>query len=355
MFKLIHKHWLYRWERFYSRNRWHLILDISLLVILIIFASLAISLQFYRPNIDFNNIYNPLAVYKPIDLNNQPLDLTAALETASQNIEEGIILKLNFKNKANYPINNLKFNFTVLTKNFSIDRLELIAKDNPDISINGTDIILANLPAKLSKDLNLKVYFKNKNNADKKINWQINSNYLVGIQNLNKIFDLPIIQLASKLNVDSRAYYNSPQGDQLGAGPLPPIVSLPTNYWIFLQANSDGDFNNFIYSAKLPHGVELTGNRSILFGDFNYNKDSRQIIWRIPAIKANVKDYRAGFEVQLIPTIEQVNKVLPFLTSARYSAQEDGEIKNDINRVISSPDTNLEFDLINKGQGKVVE
>lgn len=353
MFRIIHRHFLYRWERFYSRNPWHLILELSLLTIVITLISVIIGLNYYHPNINTKTASSTPIVNTPIDLNNPPLDLTSSLDQPNLKIKDGAILKLNFKNNSGHLLNNLKLDFNVISKNFLIDRLELADENNSAVSINGTELSLPDLPANLRGELSLKVYFKNKDANSKEINWQINSSYLVNNQSLKQIFDLPVLNIASTLVVDSRAYYNSPQGDQLGAGPLPPLASLPTNYWIFLEANADGAFNNFIYSAKLPKGVELTGNRSILFGDFTYNKDARQIIWRIPEIKANSTDYRAGFEVQLIPTSNQVGKVLPFLSSAHYSAQETSGAKIKINEDSGAPDTDLEFDLINKGQGQV--
>jgi len=353
MFKIIHKHWLYRWEKFYSRNKWHLILDLSLSIVVIILISLVIGLNFYRPIVNLNTASPTPLINTPLDLNNPPLDLNANVASSTLNMKEGALLKLSFKNNSSHPLSNLKFNLNVLTNNFTIDRLEINDQNNPEISVNGSELSLPDLPANLSGQVSLKVYFKNKNNNGKQIDWQINSSYLVGGQNLKANFDLPTLNLPAVLNVEARAYYNSPQGDQLGAGPLPPLVALPTNYWIFIEAKADGDFNNFIYSAKLPSGVEITGNRSILAGDFSYNKDLRQIVWRVPLLEANLSDYRAGFEVQLIPIASQINKVLPLLNNAKYSAQESAGAKTKVSEEISSPDTNLEFDLINKGQGKI--
>lgn len=355
MLKIIHRHLLYRWERYYSRNKWHLILDLSFLTIIIILISLVIGLNLYRPSAGFNSTGLTPIVNTPIDLNNLPLDLSANLATSTLNIEEGALLKLSFRNNSSHPLSNLKFNLNLLTKDFTISRLELGDKNNPEITISGSQVSLPNLPANLSGEMSLKVYFKSKPNAGKEINWQVKANYSAGGQSLQDNFDLPALNLTSVLEVGARAYYNSPQGDQLGAGPLPPLVALPTNYWIFIEAKADGNFNNFIYSARLPKGVELTGNRSILAGTYSYNKDLRQIIWRVPLIEANLSDYRAGFEVQLIPTAAQAGKVLPFLVSAHYSAQEASGAKNKIDNETVSPDTNLEFDLINRGQGKIVK
>ena len=355
MLKIINKHLRNRWEKFYSRNRWHLILDLSLAVVIVILVSVIIGLNLYRPVINTNNNDNVKINSAPIDLNNPPLDLSANLASSSSSIKEGTILKLSFRNNSNRPLNEMKFDLDVLSKDFSIDHLELIDNNNSDISVQGTTLSLPDLPAGLKGELSLKVYFKAKNDSLKEIDWQLKTNYFVAGQNLTATLDLPHINLASILKVESRVYYNSPQGDQLGAGPLPPIVGLPTNYWVFLEANSDGDYNNFIYSAKLPTGIELSGNRSILAGELNYNKDSRQIVWRIPLIEAGLNDYRASFEVQLIPKENQVDKILPFLSSAHYSAQEVSGAKEKINEESNIPDTNLDFDSINKGSGKVIK
>jgi len=354
MLKIIHRHLRYRWEKFYRRNKWHLILDLAFLTVIIILVSLVIGLNFYRPGSKIDSVSPVPVINTPIDLNNLPLDLNASIASSTLDIKEGVLLKFSFKNNSSHPLSNLKLNFNLLTKNFTINRLELDNENNPEITINGSELSLPDLPANLSGELSLRVYFKSKNNDGKEIDWQVSANYLAGGQNLKDNFDLPALNLASVLSVETRAYYNSPQGDQLGAGPLPPLVALPTNYWIFVEAKADGNFNNFIYSARLPKGVEVTGNRSILSGTYSYNKDTRQLIWRVPLIEANLSDYRAGFEVQLVPTANQVDKVLPLLTSAHYSAQESAGAKTEVYEEVSSPDTNLEYDLINRGQGKIV-
>lgn len=353
MFKIISKHFRYRWEKFYSKNLWHLLLDLSLLTIIIILICVIIGLNFYHPETNLSDTGNTLKNKATIDLNNPPLEFSATLASTSLSIKEGTFLKLSFKNNGDSPITALKFNLKAITKNFNINRVELVDNNNSDISVKGSELSPLDLPAGLRGELSLKVYFDSKNDNGKEIDWQMNVSYSVAGQSLTATVDLPQVHLASVLKVESRAYYNSPQGDQLGAGPLPPLVGLPTNYWIFLEANSDGDFNNFIYSAKLPKGVEWTGNLSILAGELDYNKDSRQIIWRIPLIEAGLSDYRASFELQLIPTADQTGKILPFLSGAKYSAQEINGAKIKINEQSNIPDADLEYDTINKGQGKI--
>ena len=83
--------------------------------------------------------------------------------------------------------------------------------------------------------------------------------------NQNKIE--PIIDKKIVLNVRSAGYYYSPQGDQLGIGPLPPMVDIQTNYWIFWQiGNFNSDLENFTLTAQLPENIVWTGKKSLLAG-----------------------------------------------------------------------------------------
>lgn len=353
MLKIINKHFRYRWDKYYSQNRWHLILDLSLSTIIIILISLIVGLSFYRPTLNPNNSNKTPLINISINLNNPPLRIVSSINDSSFKLKDGVNLKLNLKNNSGYPLKNIKLNLNILDKNFSLDRVELIDNKNGEIFMATEELNLINLDANSKQEINLKVYFKNNNPDNRELSWELESAYIVNGQDIQGSIDLPILRLAANLLVDLRAYYNSPQGDQLGAGPLPPLVGLPTNYWVFLEIKADGDFKNFIYSAKLPAGIEITENRSILYGTFSYNKDSRQIIWRVPEVKANSSDYRAGFEVQLIPNIKQVDKVLPFFSTSHYSAEEVGAEKTKISEDIAGPDTSLEYDLINTGQGKV--
>ena len=72
MFKIINIYFRSRWERFYLKNRWHLILDLSLITILIILGISAVSLYYYRPTLNWS--WSETANL-PIDFNNPPLKL----------------------------------------------------------------------------------------------------------------------------------------------------------------------------------------------------------------------------------------------------------------------------------------
>jgi len=352
MIKFIHHHWRRRWERFYHRNRWHLILDIALIVVIIILGISIISLHFYKPNLPWQ-FWTMSGSTSEIDLNNPPLEITVINPDLTIKSSEGAILKINLKNKGASPMSNIKIKPVIGDQVAQLEELEKIDQTE-NFKIINQQIIIDRLAAAEEKELSVRLRFSVLDNSQRKIPVQAQVEYLVGRQVIKKTSDLPELQLASELMVRALAYYNSPQGDQLGIGPIPPIVGIPTKYWLFWELSSQGDFQDLVMTAKLPAGVELNGSRSLLAGDFKYNPDSRQLIWTVKEIASQSDSYRLGFEVQLIPTLEQVGKVLPLVTNIKYYAQDalDGQ---EISGGLKDVDTNLEQDRINKGQGKVIE
>lgn len=346
MFKFIHRYARGRWERYYLKSHWHLILDLSLFMVIIILAAAVFSLYFYRPSLPWIGAYNPPTV----DLNNPPLDLSYSVASPVIKIKDAAVLRINFKNNGTVVINNVVINLSSVDPNFTISKLETVS-DN--LTINGRQIVLTSVKSGESGEAALKIYFNSKESSSRTINWRAQSEYFLGGQLLKEAVNLPILKLAAELNIKAAVYYTSPQGDQLGVGPVPPIVGIPTSYWIFWEAKSNGDFKNLVLSARLPKGIELGSNRSLLAGEFSYSTSSRQIIWKVPQLKGNDDNYRVGFEIKLIPVAEQVGHVLPLLTQARYYGQDALTIEESAGS-LSNLTTNLETDRFNSGQGQVV-
>lgn len=350
MIRIIHRYFRGRWERFYIKSRWHLVLDLSLSLVIIILAIAVFTLYFYRPNLAWLGLGN---VYQPIvDLNNPPLEFNFSVATSTVRTEEGVALKINFKNNGLSVINNLSLALNGNDNNFTINKLE-IAEDSAQGVIQGRTLIFQRIASGESGEVQLKVYFNVKDIAQRTLGWQASSEYTFGGQILKENITLPPLTLTADLTVKSYAYYTSPQGDQLGIGPLPPIVGLPTSYWIFWEAKSAYDFKNLVFSARLPQGVELASGRSLLSGEFNYSSSSRQIIWKVSDLKGNDDSYRLSFEVQLTPAASQIDQILPLLNNFRYYAV-DALTGEEINNTLAPLDTDLAADRFNSGQGRVI-
>lgn len=346
------RHWEGRRERFYLKNRWRLVLDFSLVIIIILLIAAVIVFHFYRPNVvpPLNSGTDPKTV---LDLNNPPLILDFSLSDSSLRLSEGLEFKINLKNNSNLLIRDIKLKLLTTDKNFVVSKIKDVNSTSSQIRINNQQIEVSLLGANETREIPFMVYFQNKSEQERIVKWQIQNEYFVQGQSIKEVVNLPDLQLAAELKAQAEIYYNSPQGDELGSGPLPPVISLPTNYWVFFEIKSFGDFKNLVFSAKLPKGVELTDRRSLLSGDFKYNASSRQVIWSVPELKNQSDSYRVGFEIQFIPTESQLGKIAPLLTNLKYYAS-DRLINEENYGELADLTTNLDFDRINKGQGEVV-
>lgn len=347
------RHWNHRRERFYRKNRWHLVLDITFVIIIILLVAVAVTLYFYRPATS-NIIIRPLPERLELDLNNPPLVFDFSVATSSFDLAEGVELKINLNNGNKISVSDIKINFLPLDKNFSIGKLELVdaKSEAAKAEINNRQLIISSLGAGENKEIKIKVYFKNNNPAVRTIKWQALEEYSVQGQLVKEFVILPDLYLNAELNARAEIYYNSPQGDELGSGPLPPLVGLPTNYWVFFEVESSGEFRNLVFSAKLPKGVELTDKRSLLAGNFSYSTSSRQVIWKIPELKNQDDSYRIGFEIQFIPEDKQVDQTAILISGLQCYAR-DSLTNNDNYIGLPNLTTNLDFDKINRGAGKI--
>ncbi|MFA6514600.1 MAG: hypothetical protein WCT50_04980 [Patescibacteria group bacterium] len=353
MFKPIKRYFQKRFDRFYRVNRWHLVLDISLMIILLSLVVLLIKLNLNQPNFDISTWTAQKKVY--VDLDNPFLEVNFNTQSEAIRLEDGLPIVLHLKNNGQVNVNDLKFNLVLNNNDFLISKIETSSAyetDKNTLKIEGVKLSVANVPAASEISINLKVYFKERVKGAKLINWQADSEYYFDNQLFKNTVVLDDIKVASKVNVQAAGYYNSPQGDQLGSGPLPPIVGLPTNFWIFLKAEPAGDFGEFVVSAKLPKNISFTNNTSMLAGNLNYSSSSRQVIWQVDSLQEDGNDYRVGFEVQLIPTKEQIGKEAPLLNSIKFKALDIfSNLRIEGN--VSSLDTALEHDTINAGEGRV--
>lgn len=356
IFKNLGRYWQRRRDRLYFKSRWNLIFDISLGIIIIILIATLIFLSLYKP--DLGDIFKPTALVIEekynLDINNPPLDFNFSEPKVLRNINEETSLSLAIRNNSPVEIKDIKISFLPTDKNFYIDSLKISSENQTEypVKISGSQVVINNIASSGRQEVDLTISWKTRAGADKAINWQAQVEYFVNDQLVKEVFDMNDILIASQLKGEAMVYYHSPQGDQLGSGPLPPLVSLPTNYWAFFNVKSDGVFKNLVFSAKLAPGVELTDNRSLLAGNFSYNPSLRQIIWTVPEIQADNDSYRLSFEIQFIPTENQLGEKPTLLTDLKYYAH-DPILREESYYSLDGLNTNLDKDLLNSGQGEV--
>lgn len=345
MIKIIHRYLRGRWERYYLKSHWHLVLDLSLVLIIIMLAAAISGLYFYRPNLPWLPTYNPPTV----DLNNPPLEEDFSATTSVIKLTDGTDFKITFENNGAAAITNLTINLGTTNKSFLISKL---ASSAGPFVVDGRELKLDHLSPGESGEAVFHVNFNSLNTGDRIIKWRAEESYTFGGQIFRQNWDLPDLTIAAELSLKNAIYYTSPQGDQLGIGPVPPIAGIPTSYWIFWEARGTGDFKNLVVSAHLPQGVGLTSRRSLLSGEFTYNASARQIIWKVPDLKGRSDSYRLGFEIEVTPTTSDIGHILTLLNNSRYSAIDTltGENKNGL---LGNLTSNLETDHFNSGSGQV--
>jgi len=167
-----------------------------------------------------------------------------------------------------------------------------------------------------------------------------------------------LTNLSTPLNFESFARYSTPEGDQIGRGPLPPRVSQKTSYWIFWHI--DGTSNE-IRAAHLegilPDNVTFSGKEtSSEDGGVSYNEKTRKISWDVPLIPPTLNPqsqvFSVAFEVVLSPIGNQVGKNAPLLTQIQFSGT-DGVTNTQLHENKPNITTNLPEDQMARGKGTI--
>ena len=157
------------------------------------------------------------------------------------------------------------------------------------------------------------------------------------------------------LTVKAVGQYYSPQGDQLGVGPLPPVVDIPTNVWIFFEIeNFNGGLEKFSVVAELPGNVIWTDKKNVLAGKLNFGQIGKRVVWQVDLVDQKDKVYKVGFEISLIPTQSDLGKVLDLVTDIEFRAVEQS-CQSEISGSLDKITTDLISDMLASDKGKVIE
>ena len=130
--------------------------------------------------------------------------------------------------------------------------------------------------------------------------------------------DISKIKTAYQFKGETR--YFSMYGDQLGVGPIPPVVDVPTKYWIFFQIKNHGNkLTNFQASAELPEGVIWSDESSMNRGFLTFDRQKKVFTWRIDEINNLEEGCRIAIALTIIPNSSNVSKDIPLLKNIKYS------------------------------------
>ncbi|MBI5467287.1 MAG: hypothetical protein HY975_03715 [Candidatus Kerfeldbacteria bacterium] len=153
-------------------------------------------------------------------------------------------------------------------------------------------------------------------------------------------------------------YYND-IGQALGSGPVPPVVGKTTTYHVnWTVTNTTNDASTLVVSATLPNGVLWTGqNTSRDAGDIAFDSASRTVRWTLNIVPAGTgsryPSLKAGFDVSITPTADQVGTV-PILVNTATAAAKDAFTDHELSVTAPAVATDIPTDTKAGGEGRVI-
>jgi hypothetical protein len=161
-----------------------------------------------------------------------------------------------------------------------------------------------------------------------------------------------ILKLSSNLNVRAFARYFTPEGEQLGRGPLPPVVGKETRFWIFLQLLNDVNaMEDVTITARVPANVDWTNRTDVPVGSaVAFDPGTRKISWSISKVKVNPGNIGAAFEVALTPTAGEIGQFAALLDNIVITGR-DSFTKERISQSVNSVTTDLVMDTLGQEKG----
>lgn len=262
------------------------------------------------------------------------------------NLGEEVIYQINYENKENFDLENV-----IITINFN---LALANGENKVIFTKVNTPQLAKIAQGQVGEIELKIKtstsIEQLTTSDKNLNLLsfAQATYTRPDDSNLEIFGFSQ-RLSQKINTDLnlKAFvrYYTDEGDQLGLGPLPPVVDSATKYWIFFNIkNNYNDTENILVTANLSDNVLWTEQISTTQDQaINFNPNNKQISWEIAKVVAPSDFFPsvgAAFEVELTPTENQVGQTANLIENIQISGT-DNFTGQQITEIINNITTDL--------------
>jgi hypothetical protein len=261
-------------------------------------------------------------------------------------------LNLNFKNNERAEITNVSFSFESARSTSVVSKLNSGAKN---ISLTNNTVNYSEaLKAGAGDSAAIEVFLDRRTvSLNDSLAAKITVSYTMNGQAYSYVMTTPSLKINSNLSVSSGGYYYSAQGDQLGVGPIPPKVDIPTTYWIIWEANNLGnDIAPFEVSADLPANLVWLDQQSVVAGNLSYSPVTRRILWQVDSLAKSGGNYRASFAISIVPRTEDLGTVPVLLSNISFLGKDQYTGMN-ISKKLANITTNIESDRHAAGKGKV--
>lgn len=343
--------WQRRYHRFYTRGYWRIVLDLGIVMLVFILLILLLLIKNSTISLDgrfWSNLQS--AQRRAVRYKNLPLDWQVKFRlVVIDKTTKYLVADINYTNQADqaiaisyscYPGNSQHF---LPLQEASDDRFswsdgqlitELAPRQTGQLTVNWS---WSAQPAAASKQIKLVCRLQAKSASQ---------NWLQPDQEFS-------FKKAGSVQATAGAYFYTSDGDQVGIGPLPPIVGLPTSYLItWTLENAGGDLSDVQFSAQLADNTVWQGEAGLTGGNLSYDAVNRKINWRVAEWPDEAPKKQASFYVSINPTEEMVGKIVPLIKPGEWRADDNWSEK--IWRgELPALSSNLDYDSRSKGQGEV--
>lgn len=291
-------------------------------------------------------------IARVVSVSEPSLIVTSQFSTAVEAINPEADMTINFKNSEGEALENVELSVVS-------SRSEVLVKDiivsSDSTTVSDTVIKIGTLQPQAQGVITGKIKLErkaiNSNDATR-------LNTLISYTKKGEKFSYTLagqtVKFNSNVSLIAGGYYYGPQGDQLGVGPIPPQVDIPTTYWIIWQINNLGnDLEGINVTADLPANVAWSEQQSVNNGSVQYSPVSRRVRWEAGAVAKGGGTYRASFAVTLVPQVADIGSTPVLLKNIKL---EGRDVFSGSQLEKKNPDitTNLEKDPLTVGKGEVV-
>lgn len=160
-------------------------------------------------------------------------------------------------------------------------------------------------------------------------------------------------KINSNLELAETLRYFDENNIPVGIGPNPPKVGEETNYRVYWDlTNSLHELEDLKVSIDLPTGITWKGKDQVSVGSINYDTVGNKIVWNIGRLPATVHKANAEFNVGVIPTEDDKNKIMIILPGSTITAT-DTETDSSIMQITKAKTSKLDDDDVGKSDGIV--
>ncbi len=272
-------------------------------------------------------------------------------EAALASVSPTATIDIQFRNTTKDPISEVSFTVAG-SSSFSVASIET---SEASLSLHGTTASYAlPVPAGESRTVSLAARLQREAVAtNQRAAITVKVSYVSVGEKVEYAVATERVKLNSNLSLEAAGYYYGPQGDQLGIGPIPPKVDIPTTYWIILQVNNLGnDIENPEVTADLPANVVWSEQQSSTSGELTYSPVTKRILWRPGLVNKTGGNYRISFPVTIIPKPSEVGTVPKLVTNIKISGK-DSFTGSQLEGRAGDITTDIQADRQSAGKGKV--